>query len=160
MKLTKGYTLSQFIDKISNETDAGELELFEIVPEYYKIILYNDFLKQPLKKEMFVNEIEKPLAKDKDEHNSYNGLRYVEWVKAYREAEKKVIFKGWHQSGLKTEVYIEINKELMYSIEFSQDGIIFYTNEPYGCLKSKNIKTISDLFQATNGELETQNINL
>ena len=127
MKLTKGLTLSQFVDYIkeSNE-DESAYHFSEIT------IDYNDFIKQPLKKEMFVNEIEKPLAKDKDEHNSYNGLRYVEWVKAYREAEKKVIFKGWHQSGLKTEVYIEINKELMYSIEFSQDGIIFYTNEPYG----------------------------
>ena len=93
MKITKGYTLSQFVDKMYNLIGINtEIVGFDLICQY------NDFLKQPLKKEMFVNEIEKPLAKDKDEHNSYNGLRYVEWVKAYREAEKKVIFKGYQNN--------------------------------------------------------------
>lgn len=49
MQLTKLLTLSQFIDSI---VDNGYNDSYNI----NKIIKYNNFLKQPLKKEMFVGD--------------------------------------------------------------------------------------------------------
>ena len=53
MKIEKLYTLSQFVDLVQysdGKEDIPTLAIFD----------YNNFLKQPLKKEMFVNELEKP----------------------------------------------------------------------------------------------------
>ena len=55
MKIEKLYTLSQFIEHM--ETDKKRTDVERLI----RIFQYNAFLKQPLKKEMFVNEIEKPI---------------------------------------------------------------------------------------------------
>jgi len=87
MKLEKLLTLSQFIDFMSiNE---------EIDVEWHLSLIksYNDFLKQPITKEMFVNQTENPIrpelgyGDDINEVACYNGMR-IRW----QEAEKKVIF--------------------------------------------------------------------
>ena len=105
MKIEKLYTLSQFVDLMEQSTVGQMVAIFG--KHYHKFIpitifKYNKFLKQPLKKEMFVNELEYP---DKanydftDKNVTYNGKGYPERcydhdLKAWQEAEKKVIFKG------------------------------------------------------------------
>lgn len=84
MKINTLMTLSQFVDEISNgelstiETKADNISQLKL----YLIYKYNLFLKQPLKKEMFVNEIVKP-------NDKFNLLDDIE---AFKKAEKKVIF--------------------------------------------------------------------
>lgn len=86
MKIDKLYTLSQFVDEIIN----GVLSTIETKTEnisqtkLYLIYKYNLFLKRILKKEMFVNEIREP---DSTDHEGYS-----DHLKAWQEAEKKVIF--------------------------------------------------------------------
>jgi len=93
MKIDKLYTLSQFVDYVKQEISLSN--------RYLLIEKYNDFLKQPLTKEMFVNEIEKPFEDDlkyqtvwlpdiNDFDTDYDA--YNKDLKAWQEAEKKVIF--------------------------------------------------------------------
>ena len=59
------------------------------------IFNYNKFLKQPLKKEMFVNEIEKPLFPNPNQIVNRDFMNdYDVKLKAWQEAEKKVIFEN------------------------------------------------------------------
>lgn len=79
MKITKLYTLNQFVDLIEKQIKEHEQGLqcfleFQL-DKYYLIPRYNDFLKQPITKDMFVNPFDKSLP---------------EW----HEAEKKRIFKN------------------------------------------------------------------
>jgi len=159
MKITKGYTLSQIVDFI------GDMK-GETIDDYKAlkfIINYNDFLKQPLKKEMFVNEIEKPeylpsyLEKIK-KHNEWvnegvNIAKDRELINKWQEAEKKVIFKGWE---------LNIDQRYLFKGEshialYSDSEIRFYKNEDsFGV----TIKTLANLFQATDGELELKNVEI
>jgi hypothetical protein len=83
MKIDRLYTLSQFIDKLYYDGTIN-LETF-----YYSIGKYNEFLKQPLQKEMFVNEIEEPTLY----HHNIDRKYYNNMLKVWQEAEKKVIFE-------------------------------------------------------------------
>jgi len=139
MKIKKGYTLSQFVDYL-------ETELGLCVNEWTTIIKYNNFLKQPLKKEMFVNEIKKPVGsppfeEGKDHHD------YIKWHKA----EKKVIFKGFEYQGC--EDLYELYTNNKYYIEYNLFHEYFEFNDVI-------VKTIGDLFRETNGKLEIKNITL
>ena len=89
MKITKGYTLSQFVDKMYNLIGINtEIVGFDLICQY------NDFLKQPLKKEMFVNELKMPC----DMLFGENPVKYKFEREFFIEAEKKVIFKGYQNN--------------------------------------------------------------
>jgi hypothetical protein len=89
MKIEKLLTLSQFVDF---------LETIDVIPHchelsdplladkkaYELISNYNDFLKQPLTKEMFVNSLERPM--------NLRSKTYAKDRRLFEEAEKKVIF--------------------------------------------------------------------
>lgn len=103
MKIIKLYTLSQFVDLMEKSTVAEMIELFGF--QYHKLIpitifKYNSFLKQPLKKEMFVNEFEQPIYvhchEGKEMATKILESMHMKWC----EAEKKVIFKDNQIEGL------------------------------------------------------------
>lgn len=76
MKIEKLITLSEFVDEVQKKFFNPSIALG-------LIIAYNNFLKQPLKREMFANQ------------ESYSPKAWKEGIgnsKAWQEAEKKVIF--------------------------------------------------------------------
>lgn len=103
MKIPRLFTPEQFKDYLKEKLPLKEGSINMIKAGRWDLM--NSFLeyqKQPLKKEMFVNELEYP---DKanydftDKNVTYNGKGYPERcydhdLKAWQEAEKKVIFKG------------------------------------------------------------------
>lgn len=111
---------------------------------------YNNLYMQPLKEEQFINKEKVPdksLLNDSIEDNK----EYQKQCRRYAEAEKKVIFKGWK---VKNATATSDN----WIIQFRKDTnfLSYQTNNSFG--PTTCIKTIEDLFEATNGELETQNI--
>jgi hypothetical protein len=136
MKLEKGYTLSQFVDLLNSKYNDYDF--------YKSTIKYNDFIKQPLKKEMFVNELEEPEQEEfKGDSESYN-MQYKEW----QEDEKKVIFKDVEirYSSMNVDV-LYVNKRMIAQIPSSGD-----------CLFNDN--TLYDLFNMTKGCLTLQNVEI
>lgn len=146
MKIDKLYTLSQFILMIRTKIGQG-LNYFEAV---HLIFRYHDFLLQPLKKEMFVNEIEKPI---KNMGFWQSNEQYEEKFQAWQEAEKKVIFeeskRGWCEDNL--DVYEIGDLELCYN---------YHTKEWHLGDEEFLIKNLSDLAEKTNGELKTKNLEI
>jgi len=145
MEIKRGYTLSQFIDEIK-KVDASPLYKFQ------KTLAYNELYKQPLKKEMFVNELEVPLEmyyRPDEGVQKYPQECFLEDKRKFEEAEKKVIFKGFKS----TEIEIDNGiKETHYSC----GGI----NIIYAHTSNRFYHIGGDLFEATNGELETQNLEI
>ena len=136
MKLTKGYTLSQFVDYIIGSCGSpsnGGYSAYHL--GYVYIEAYNDFLKQPLKKEMFVNEIEKP---NKSLLNSgfTDRILYDKQFKRWQSAEKKVIFKN-----------------------VKWNGFLWIADEWYKFHISE-CKNLGEMFRKSDGKIELQNITL
>lgn len=134
MKIDKLYTLSQFIDLMRDWQYKPEME--DSVDEFMikklgLIIRYNKFIKQPLKKSMFVNGLEKPKSLETAE-------KYLKF-EAWQEAEKKVIFKGW-----------EYESGTFFNKEYMLDEI--------NTINGHN--TLEYLSGHFNGELELKNIEL
>ncbi|MBR8535412.1 hypothetical protein KDU71_07555 [Carboxylicivirga sediminis] len=131
MKITQGYTLSQFVD-IMKADGWKESDL---------IYRYNEFLKQPLTKEMFVNNKKCPIAPCEN---------YQVKVKQFREAEKKVIFED-----VRIEPYTHHSpiKDLFVNNKFiaRTDSL---GNWNFNCT------TLGDLFEATKGELTLKNVEV
>jgi len=106
MKIEKLYTLSQFVDYLDtlNIKDFSEITMYPITMTdmewtsacFHLTKKYNEFLKQPLKKEMFVNEIEKSIRYyeffNKASFGTFTNKELLKCNK-YFEAEKKVIFE-------------------------------------------------------------------
>lgn len=93
MKIPRLYKLSQFIDEITLDFKEDDHWMAEA---YLAIHRYNNFLKQPLTKDMFVCEIEEPT-------DSYNSEQYYgAEMDAYEAAQKKVIFEDevWFYYGV------------------------------------------------------------
>ena len=147
MKLEKLLTLSQFVDLII--PNAGKTP-------YRKTVLvknYNEFLKQPLKKEMFVNEIKKPkIAMYQNTDGTNDVFQFDSDFKAWQEAEKKVIFKGYKL--INNGNTLENGKQDIYV--FRDSSMMLKHNG----VRSTGIKTIHDLAEATKGELELNNVEL
>lgn len=127
MKIDKLYTLSQFIDLYRGEWNYG-------TPYIY---LYNDFLKQPLTKEMFVNEVKVKLASENTD----------EYIKQWQEAEKKVIFNNLIKEEASGYDAFYIGK--LKIGHFWKDGSNFVL-----------FKTLSRLAEVTNGKLKLKNVEL
>lgn len=97
MKIEKLYTLSQFVDFLEEKMPFfdGESELLNCAENYRAIEKYNEFLKQPLKTEMFVNEIERTTWEDVDKiplTSESKEAAYCVLLDIWRQAEKRVIF--------------------------------------------------------------------
>ena len=157
MKINKLYTLSQFVD-LQNLIMADETYITKpsdinsenidnwntaTIHAFGRIQKYNDFLKQPLKKEMFGNELEIPLEmyyRPDEGCQKYPQECYLSDLEIFKTAEKKVIFKDsstLHEGGIacfKTE-------DDTFNIEISE-------------------WTLHELAEKTNGELELQNVKL
>ena len=133
MEIKRGYKLSQFIDEVSKRL-SEPINCSQYAGAFITVQKYNELLKQPLKIEQFVNEVEKPMP---GYHNSKHWLA----------AEKKVIFKGWYS----LNNYVT-NNDYRYSNGWLEDMVD-------GGIKTE-INTLGDLFEATNGELELQNVEL
>jgi len=127
MKIDRLYTLSQFIDYL----DSIQVALFM---QWQYVKKYNKFLKQPLTKEMFVNEIEKPDKKEYGNFTSHPHLTenelYELALEIWQEAEKKVIFE---------EIPYEYKSMIMECL-FQDCTLLDVANYSNGQLKTKNIE--------------------
>jgi hypothetical protein len=135
MKLERLHTSRQFIDLQKITSDTSQLN---------RIYKYNDFLKQPVTKEMFVNTYKAP-----------EPVKFGDTLPAemWEEAEKKVIFKGWKSKGnnvLEHDKYI-----LIYEKGYDMFKLLNRRSDKWA-----EIRTLHDLAEATNGELEIQNVKL
>lgn len=157
MKLDKLLTLSQFVSKYtahSNDVEdyytnteiieEAEKQGYLIAPFILnKIVQYNDFLKQPLKKEMFVNEVDIPLKSnyglDAPEFNSKNPLPqecYKHDLDKYEAEEKKVIFEGF-----------SIDKNFIGINSLKERDCLFYGHREIIFIQFLHEWAISDLIQ-------------
>jgi hypothetical protein len=153
MKLDRLLTLSQFVDYINKTRPfLSDTPMSEEADNFATIVDYNNFLKQPLTKDMFVN----PLSKPKGYHLYKNATSWalntseVIDCKEYEKAEKKVIFEGFKKS-------IHFRFDVVNGI-----NIIDFSNCDYPKLTNynKTVKTLHDLAEATKGLLTTKNIEL
>ena len=124
MKLEKLLTLSQFVDYWTDNKRITDDSLVFIIE-------YNNFLKKPLTKEMFVNELETPNIENYATGKGYK-LEYHEYLEKFEAAEKKAIFKN----------------DIIDSVGIT---IAYFINKG---------KTLQDLAEVTKGELELQNVEL
>jgi hypothetical protein len=155
MKIKKGYTLSRFVDYLQN--DPKNISHNEEYDEIYfldLIFAYNKLYKQPLHKGLFIPcdengyEIEEPVYFD-----NIDAAKYITDLNAWKEAEKKVIFKNVEN----------ISNEYYDSFIFDNYQLIFFSNGIIRLNKINEIhlpeiitlpKSIGDLFEATTGELD------
>lgn len=163
MKIEKGYTLSQFVDLIFemswnefSQRSGLNIKTPDLTIQSFKFILiikYNDFLKQPLIKEMFVNEIEKPDVSliggfaTNEESNEYEDA-----LKVWQEAKKKVIFKGFSIAEDYTAINSMATKDHLFHDHISILNMDFIHEF-----------TIADLINECNDyelELELQNVEI
>jgi hypothetical protein len=155
MKIKKGYTESQFIDTFN-------IDNVLLWDDYFnQIYSYNNYLKQPLLKEMFVNEVEHPKHSKKcdlfhDHLTIINercdcSLEDCKKFDLWREAEKKVIFKDdWNnKKHYNNSIYFED-----YVIDFSEGTVELTKWNGNHLFNTFEIKTLSDLFRTTDGELD------
>jgi len=148
MKIEKLITLSQFVDKYK--------ELFYEEDFSVEIVAYNDFLKQPLTKEMFVNPFKKPECYIQPCKSAY---------KEWQEAEKKVIFENCnvdHEdkiifSGQIRKTIIKMKTPELF-IHLRKSGK--HQIEPIDDRNWISIKTLHDLAEATNGQLTLKNVEI
>lgn len=137
MKLEKLYTLSQFVNLVQY-SDGKEDYPASLIFDY------NDFLKQPLKKEMFVNELEKPTDVTATiAHTEINYTFHNIDLEAWEAAEKKVIFKDNQFEGMSN--YEFVNPK---------------TKKPFRQIAMEDFKTIGELGDYYEGGLELKNVEL
>jgi len=156
MRIDKLSTLSQFVDFINDQilTLKCNSEDYSCAWGVDRITNYNDFLKQPLTKGMFVNEIEHPNnIKVKRTAEFYN-LKIKEW----QHEEDKIIFKGFNiDYGHVTRKCIYINGK-DYKVYFNKFGECFASKINSSMMS--RVETLHDLAELTNGELVTKNIKI
>jgi len=157
MKIKKLYTLSQFIDYLESFTEKEIIKIlgldqrcmsYEIESQLYNFVFsYNDFLKQPLKKEMFVNEIEKPKILAYQNLDGTNDIsQFDNDFEEWQEAEKKI---------MSDEVKL-INQVLIWkSFEYKVLGGHFKSWD-----EVEKHMTLKDLAEKTNGQLKLKNVEL
>lgn len=152
MKIEKGMTLEQFVDYVDKyiSYDNHQALGFEFVKSY------NNRLKEPLTKEMFVNPYEKPKKETYFVDGEFKEKYYLEDFETWQEAEKKVIFKNVNLFAQSIHCYVFTVGN--HGISFFSDGRIMFGNLESG--KDSFPTTLDDLFRATNGELELKNFEV
>lgn len=145
MKIDKLYTLSQFVDYTHElRHDVDDLILFAW--------RYNDFLKQPLKKEMFVNELKEPIG-----YIGFGSEKAKDKV-AWKKAEKKVIFDCKKYILSCETIEYDCGRVKIYGYD-STDDLLIVPNGGSGKWVG-NMSTLSCLAEATNGELKLKNVEI
>lgn len=145
MKLEKLLTLSQFIEMVSKERPFilgfdQECGMSELADNYVAIFDYNDFLKQPLTKEMFINPYQKPNKPKQDDDLGLISAIQDQKLGKYLEAEKKIIFDGW-KLRLWNDCILFDNDELDIFIDFDDYHTIYELAEDFsGELNLKNVE--------------------
>lgn len=150
MKIEKGYTYPQFIKIIDSKVQIAKnnSEDYSCAWGIDKIVNFDLLCDKPLKKEMFVNEIEKPTINKGFLQSLEKGYELME---EWKSAEKKVIFKGWK---------LEPNHNIVALGELEVwfgDIECPLTMTSLGLIPTQ---TIGELFYFTNGELETKNLEI
>ena len=158
MKIEKLYTVSRFVllldwmttkefCKVSGTplptTEGGASAFLAIDAIMFRLVKdYAKFLKQPLKKEMFVNELEIPLEmyyRPDEGAQKYPQECYLTDRETFNRAEKKVIFEG---------------------ITILDGDILELPNGAFNPYLEITGITLNDLAEATNGELNLKNTKL
>lgn len=145
MKIEKLITLSQYVSENSGFTiEPVKAEVYEY------IVRYNDFLNQPLTKDIFINPIEHPnKIKEDRSAETYNKLQ-----KQWQEAENKVMFTHdnhricVHRYYNMGDYRLFIDSNLKFNIS---------NNSKIG---ESTIETLHDLAEATNGTLTLKNVTI
>ena len=151
MKLEKLLTLSQFVDlakaiKYGFARTWEEKEGFETSLKL--IYKYNDFLKQPLKKGMFVNELEKP-----EKYKPCDGCNDgCSCNKCYAKVSILIHDKGvWEAAEMKV-IFKDVkycNALIKYPLDVNVGGAMELRDN-----------YLYDLAEATEGKLEIKNVIL
>lgn len=144
MKIEKGMTLEQFVDYVDEyiSYDNHQSLGFEFIKSY------NNRLKEPLTKDMFVNPYEEPKKETYFVDGQFKERYYLEDLETWQEAEKKVMFQ---------DVRIEKIKSLRLCKIFAGN---YKVAHDWGSEIIFLDKTLGDLFRATNGELELKNFEI
>jgi hypothetical protein len=148
MEIKQGKTVAQLVEYLYSEygpvstenIHIKKAECFDMIVNYVQICSTKFHKGQFIPCDDEGNEIEKPIG------YIGAGSEKAKLLKQYQEAESKVIFKGVEKTihdGIKVSDW---------SIEVYENGNIYYFD--------KRLTTIGELFEATNGEIETQNINI
>lgn len=154
MKIEKLYTLSQFVDYMNSK----ECKLYMENSLSSAVLKYNNFLKQPLTKDMFVSEAPRPNEGDYKVTELGEELACHQFSKDFdkwQEAEKNVIFEGFE--------YIKCIRNsggnYTHILKFEETEIYMQWGgfHIYGVHK---IKTILDLAEAPTGELKLKNVEI
>ena len=162
MKIDRLYTLSEFLNMqpllISERTGISKPEHIssknidiyntESLYAYGRIQRYNDFLKQPLAKDMFINEIEHPSLQYSDP------IHYESEMHEYLDAQKKVIFIEFKAVCVHNCAWSVCNGD--HTVTVYDDWFIAYINND----TPNSLKTIHDLAEATKGQLKLKNFIL
>lgn len=145
MKIPRLFTPEQFKDYLKEKLPLKEGSINMIKAGRWDLMnSFFEYRKQPLKKEMFVNE-----SKEYKDLVVKTGGQCEAW----QEAEKKVIFKGFKDTG-----YGSVKNDRVEILFKRTCCLLDYTKS--GIMKSKFIETLYDLAEATNGELELKNVEL
>lgn len=159
MKIEKLYTLSQFVDsqrafvlnktKIHSPKDVKSNNVDKFNDEnlfaYGRILKYNEFLKQPITKDMFVNEFEYPDESligrfaTYEEHNEFDNA-----LEQWQQAEKKVLFKS-------IKPVLGVSNDLFINPK---------SKKPFRDIAIEDYDSLQDLAEATNGELKLKNVEM
>lgn len=130
MKIERLYTLGQFVDLLENGNYSMNIDRSKY--NLKAINWYNNFLKQPLNKNMFVNVMPKPTY-------SEDKISDGQATKSWKIEEKKVIFE---------DIEIRVGEALIGDVIINLEFVdLIYP-------------TLSDLAEATNGELKLKNVEL
>lgn len=159
MKIEKGMTLEQLVDNMSLNGLGTEPETIDF------IFNYNNRLKEPLTKEMFVNPYKKPKKETYLVDGEFKEKYYLEDLETWQEAENMLIFKDFELWESQSEYCNTLRSEWNKAIFYYDNGlgIIIPTsteNKTINLTTHYTIKTLGDLFRATNGELELKNFEI
>lgn len=153
MKIERLYTLSQFILLIKKMLKKGDIEVWTALE---KIFNYLAFLLQPLKEEMFVNDIREPKPKDKKYNNlgkSYGEI-FTKDFEAWQEAERKVIFNYNERDTLREIKEFDFGN---YRIAIALDGFHLRIQQTGNWIK---LDSLYEIAEKTNGEIKLKNVEI
>jgi len=148
MKIDRLYTLSQFVSAMDDYTK--ESHSYERACK--KIIKYNDFLKQPLTKDMFVNPFEWPNSMEylpDYDIQKYPSECYLEDKENYESAEKRLIFSPRKVN--KKDCYVLVSDHIFVNFIGNK---IYIENLHLNTTKMLRVNTMHELSEVTKGELE------
>jgi hypothetical protein len=114
------------------------------------VVGYTNFIKQPLTEEMVFNKRIKPIN---DKGFAETDEAFYKRLESWKTAEKKVIFEN-----VIVEPVGDVWRIGRYWMQSEKDGAIFlFDNETKEWIP---IKTLHDLAEITNGEIELKNVEI